>query len=156
MLDRIFPQRFDNDYRGHKFALWLFGLLVLVKLAISLGTIFNGYQAASSADGVPLDTFPPAAAQAVVTLFALLGLVHLMLLLICIVALIRYRTMVPLMFAVLLLEYLGRRLILLVMPVATAGTPPGLFINLALLVVMIGGLLLSLWNRENRRAATAR
>ena len=150
MLDRIFPAQFDNAYRGHRLALWLFGLLVVVRLGIALGSIFNGYQAASSADGVPLDTFPPAASQAVVTLFALLGLVHVMLLLICIVALVRYRTMIPLMFVLLLLEYLCRRLILLLMPTAGTGTPPGLFVNLALLAVMIGGLVLSLWQRESR------
>jgi hypothetical protein len=153
MLDQLLPQRFDNAYRGHKLALWLFGLLVLVKVAISLGSIFNGYEAASSADGIPLETFTPAGVQAVVTLFALLGLVHLMLLLLCVLALVRYRAMIPLMFAVLLLEYLARRLILLLMPIASTGKPPGLFINLALLAVMIGGLLLSLWNRESRAAA---
>src|SRR5215831_10348506 len=141
MLDRIFPAQFDNAYRGHRLALWLFGLLVVVRLGIALGSIFNGYQAASSADGIPLDTFPPAASQAVVTLFALLGLVHLVLLLVCIVALVRYRTMIPL----LLLEYACRRLILLLMPTAGTGSPPGLFVNLALLAVMIGGLVLSLW-----------
>src|SRR5262245_63488258 len=129
MLDRIFPPQFDNAYRGHRLALWLFGLLVVVRLGIALGSILNGYQAASSADGIPLDTFPPAASQAVVTLFALLGLVHLMLLLVCILALVRYRTMIPLMFVLLLLEYLCRRLVLLLMPIAGTGAAPGLLIN---------------------------
>jgi hypothetical protein len=154
MLDLLLPQRFDNAYRGHKLALWLFGLLVVAKAGIAFGSIFNGYEAARSADGIPLDTFPPAATQEIVTLFALLGLVHLMLVLLCVLALVRYRAMIPLMFAVLLLEYLARRLILLVAPVVTTGKPPGLFINLALLAVMIAGLLLSLWNRESRPAAT--
>ena len=149
MLDRIFPQRFDNDYRGHRLALWLFGLLVVVRVGIGLASIFNGYQAASSADGIPLDTFPPAASQAVVTLFALLGLVHLVLLLVCIVALVRYRTMIPLMFALLLLEYLCRRLVIALMPIAGTAAPPGLWVNLTLLAVMIGGLALSLWRRRS-------
>ena len=149
MLDRLLPQRFDNDYHGHRLALWLFGLLVLVKVAIAFGSIFNGYEAASSADGIPLDTFTPAGAQAVVTLFALLGLLDLVLCIVCVLALVRYRTMIPLMFALFLLEYAGRRLILLVMPIASTGRPPGLFINLALVAVMIGGLALSLWNRRS-------
>jgi hypothetical protein len=51
---------------------------VLMKGAISLGSIFNGYDAASSADGIPLATFTPTAAETVVTLFALLGLSQLM------------------------------------------------------------------------------
>ena len=105
MLNQLFPRQIDNSYRAHKLALWLFGLVVLVKLAISLGSIFNGYEAPSSADGIPLDTFTPSGAQAVVTLFALLGLAHLTICLLCVVVLIRYRAMVPFMYALLLLEY---------------------------------------------------
>ena len=59
MLNQILPRQADNTYRGYKVALGLFGLLVLMKAGISLGTIFNGYAAASSADGIPLDTFTP-------------------------------------------------------------------------------------------------
>jgi hypothetical protein len=55
MFNQILPRQVDNTYRGYKLALWLFGLLVLMKAGISLGTIFNGYTAASSADGIPLD-----------------------------------------------------------------------------------------------------
>ena len=50
MFDQILPQQVDNTYRGYKLALWLFGLLVFMKAGISLGTIFNGYAAASSAE----------------------------------------------------------------------------------------------------------
>jgi len=148
MIDLLLPRQIDNNYRGHRIALWLFGLVVLAKLAIGLGSIFNGYEAARSADGIPLDTFTPAGAQAVVTLFALLGILHVTICLLCIVVLVRYRTMIPLMFALLLLEYLCRKLILQLMPIATAGGSPGGIINLVLVALMIVGLLLSLWARE--------
>ena len=117
MLNRILPRQIDNDYRGHKLALWLFGAVIAVKLAISLGTIFNGHEAASSADGIPLDTFTPAGAQAVVSLFAIWGLAQFVICLLCILALARYRAMIPLLFALLLLEYLGKRVILFFQPV---------------------------------------
>jgi hypothetical protein len=147
---KILPRQVDNTYRGYKLALWLFGLLVLMNTSISLGTIFNGRDAASSADGIPLDTFTPAGARAVVSLFALWGLSQLMICLLCIVVLVRYRAMVPFMFALLLLEHLSRRLILQIMPIATTGTPPGYFINLGLLALMIVGLALSLWSKEDQ------
>jgi hypothetical protein len=51
------------------------------------------------------------------------------------------------MFAMLLLEHLGRKLILHFLPIVTTGTPPGIFVNLGLLALMIGGLALSLWRR---------
>ena len=72
MLKRLLPERIDNAYHGYKVALWLFGLLVFMKMAISVNSIVNGYSVASTADGIPLDTFTPAAAQSIVTLFALL------------------------------------------------------------------------------------
>ena len=55
--NQLLPQRLDNSYTGHKIALWLFALVVLMKAAIGMGSIFNGYQAASTADGIPLDTY---------------------------------------------------------------------------------------------------
>lgn len=148
MLDQLLPQRIDNTYRGHRLALWLLAALVLVKGGIGLGTIFNGHSAATTADGIPLDTFTPAGEQAFVSLFAAWGLSQLMLNLIGVLVLVRYRAMVPLMFALLLLEHLSRKLIFLVLPIARTGTPPGFFVNLALVAVMIVGLVLSLRNRD--------
>jgi hypothetical protein len=151
LTNRLLPQRVDNTYRGYKLALWLFGAVVLMKLAMSLNSIFNGYVVASSADGIPLDTFPPAAAQTVVALFAIWGLAHLMICLLCILVLVRYRSMVPLMLALLLLEHLSRKLILQFLPIVRTGTPPGFFINVILLALMIVGLALSLRSQSNLR-----
>jgi hypothetical protein len=148
MVNRFLPQRIDNAYRGHRLALWLFGLVVFMKTSIGLGTIFNGRNAAISADGIPLDTFSPAAAQAFLSVFAIWGYAHVMIGLLCILVLFRYRAMLPFMFALLLLEHLGRKLILFVMPIVKTGTPPGLFINLALVALMIVGLFLSLRTKD--------
>ena len=149
MFDRLLPRRIDNNYRGHKLALWLLAVLVLMKGGIGLGTIFNGRSAATEADGIPLDTFGGAGADAFVSLFAAWGLSQLMFNLIGLLVLIRYRALVPFMFALLLLEHLIRKLIFLVLPIARTGTPPGFFMNLALVAVMIVGLVLSLRNRDS-------
>ena len=118
-----------------------------LKTGVGLGTLFNGHNAASSADGIPLDTFTPAGVRTVVTLFALWGLSQLMICLLGVLVLVRYRAMVPVMFALFLLEHLGRTAILQIMPIDTRGSPPGHFINLALLAIMIAGLALSLWDK---------
>jgi len=149
MLRRLFPQRIDNTYRGHRLALWLFALLVLMKGGIGLGTIFNGRSAAISADEIPLDTFTPAGEQAFVSIFAAWGLSQLMLNLIGLLVLVRYRAMVPFMFALLLLEHLSRRLIFWILPIARTETPPGVFVNVLFVVVMIVGLVLSLPSQDN-------
>ena len=152
MFNRLLPQRIDNTYLGHKLALWLFGLLVLVKTAMSVNSIFLGHKIATTADGIPLDTFPLAAAQTILALFAIWGLAHVMICLLCVLVLVRYRALVPFMFLFLLLEHLGRKLVLQFIPIVRTGTPPGSFVNLALLAVMIVGLALSLWSQNRARA----
>ncbi len=148
----LLPDRLDNRLPGRKIALWLFGVLVFLKAAIAGNSIFNGYTVATSADGIPLDTYAPDAAGAVVSFLAVWGLAQLVICVICGIALFRYRAMVPLLFAILLLEHLGRRLIFLLMPIARTGTQPASLINLALLTLMVAGLVLSLWPGRDRQA----
>ena len=149
MIDQLLPERIDNTYRGHRIALWLFALLLFMKVAMSVNSIFNAYSVATSADGIPLDTYTPAAARTIVSLFALLGLSHLVICMLCILVLIRYRSVIPFMFSLLLLEHLSRKLILHFMPIIRTGTPPGFYVNLVLLAVMLAGLALSLRSRGN-------
>ena len=150
MTSPLFPRRADNEYHGRKVALWIFGLVVFVKLVMGLNTTFNGRSVASSADGIPLDTYPPDAAQAFVTVFALLGVAHVVIALLCVLVLVRYRALVPLMFAFLLLEHLSKRLVVRMLPIERVGAPPASVINLALLTLMVVGLALSLWSRDGR------
>ena len=146
-MNALLPRRIDNTYRGHPLAVWLLVPVVVVKTGIALGTIFNGRMAAQSADGIPLDSFGTAGADAVVALFAIWGLSQLVLSVLGVLALTRYRAMIPFTFALLLVEHLARRWILLVKPIARTGSPPGLYINLVLVALMIGGLALSLRSR---------
>ena len=106
MFERLLPRQIDNTYHGHKVALWLFALLVLMKSVIGINSIFDGRDVAISADGIPLETFTPAGAQAVVSAFAAWGLAQLVICLLCLLVLARYRAMLPFMFALLLLEQL--------------------------------------------------
>jgi hypothetical protein len=131
MLNQLFPSRFANDYRGSKIALWLFGILLLLKLTMSLNSTFNGYHVATTADGIPLDTFPPAAAQTIVRLFASWGTAHLTITLLGILALIRYRSMVPLMFAAHLFEFLLKKVATQLLPAVKTATAPGSYVNIA-------------------------
>jgi hypothetical protein len=102
----------------------------------------------TSADGIPLDTYTPAAARTVLSLFALLALANLMIALFGVVVLVRYRSLIPLFFVIFLLHHVGRRLILEWMPIERVGTPPGFGINLALLALTVVGLVLSLVSRK--------
>lgn len=151
MFNQLLPERADNAYRGSKIALWIFALLLLMKIAMSVNCIFSGYSVATTADGLPLDTYTPAGAQAVVSLFATWGVTHLMLCLVGLLVLVRYRSLIPLMFTLLLLEQLGRKLAHQFLPTVRTGIPPGTYVNLFLLALMIVGLALSLFPLRRSR-----
>jgi len=148
MLDNLLPRRLDNEYRGSKLALWLFCLVVAMKSAQSLAIIFNGYSTARNADGIPLDSYPPTVAQTVVAAFVQGSLWRLFFCFLCGLVLWRYRSAVPLMFALLALNYLAAQLALKFVPLIRVGTPIGPLVNLMLFVVMLVGLGLSLRRRD--------
>jgi hypothetical protein len=152
IFSQLLPPRIDNTYRGQKLALWFFALFLLMKIAMSLNFIFNGYTVATSADGIPVGTFTPAGAQTVVALFAIWGLAHFILCLLGILALVRYRAMIAFMFALFLLEQLSRKLIFHFLPIGTAATPTSFYVNLMLFTLMIIGLALALWSHGNVQA----
>lgn len=148
ILNRLLPQPIDNTYRGSKIALWLFGLIVFVHILQSVMVIVSGYSVAQSADGIPLETYPAAAAQTILAIFTVSSLRRLIISLIGAVVLFRYRSAVPLMFVVLGLNYLGGQVILQFIPIVRVGTPPGIVVNLAMFGLTIVGLVLSLWRRR--------
>jgi hypothetical protein len=147
MFDKFLPQPIDNKYSGSKIALWLFGLIVFVHILQSVMVIVNGYSIARSADGIPLENYPAAAAQTILAIFMVASLRRLIISLICAVVLVRYRSAVPLMFVVLGLSYLGGQVIFQFVPIVRVGTPPGVVMNLVMFGLTVVGLALSLWRR---------
>jgi hypothetical protein len=149
MVDRLFPKSFDNMYRGHWLAIWIFGAVVLVKAMQGVNSIIMPRLVAMNADGIPLDSFNAAGAQTVLALFALLGFYLLVLPVQSVVVLIRYRAMIPFMYLMLLFVQLGGRVLLLLHPAARTSTMPvGLAINLAILALTLMGFALSLLSKK--------
>lgn len=152
MLDRIFPKSFDNGYRGHRLAIWIFGAIVLVKTMQGVNSIILTRLVATNADGIPLDSFNAAGVQTVLALFALLGFYLLVLPVLSVVVLIRYRAMIPFMYLMLLFVQLGARLVLLAKPVVrTSEMPVGLYVNLAIFALTLIGFGLSLLSQRQTK-----
>jgi hypothetical protein len=149
MLERLFPRAIDNTYRGHPVGYWLLVPSVAFKLVIGVNSAVMPAAIASTADAIPLATYPASAADAVTSLFALGGLDLLILALFGAIALVRYRAMIPLAYLLLLLDQLGTRVLLTLHPIArsttTSAGPP---INLILTAALALGLLLSLIGRR--------
>ncbi len=144
MLGRLFPPAFDNHYQGKTAALWIFGLILALKILQSVNVMFQPYYIAISADGIPLPSYSSSAVATIVGLFSLLGLAQFMLWTIGVLALVRYRSMVPLMFCAMVLHYFVGRGLLLLHPIERTGPHAGIYINMAAFVLMLVGLLLSL------------
>ena len=145
ILNRLFPAQFDNVYRGNRIALWLFYPLTAVTLWRSQHHVFAPDGGAQSIATIPLDTYPQGGAQSVITIFALWGLAQLAMGLIMLLALIRYKSMVPLLWLFIFLEYAGRRLIGIYKPLETVETAPGQTAAYVLPIVALVMLVLALW-----------
>jgi hypothetical protein len=143
MLHRIFPARIDNRYRGCNLALWLFVPITIMRITISVVHIFYADGGAQSISTIPLDTYPAGAAQNVIALFARMGLDQLFLCLLFVLVLIRYRAMIPLMYLVIVVQYIAEQGIVHIKPLSLAGTSAARAPALVLTVLSICGLVLS-------------
>lgn len=148
MLSQLLPPRLDNDYHGSRIAPWLLGLVLTVKFLQSMMSIFRGAYVASSADGIPLDTYAPAAAQTFVAMFALLGSARLPFYALGALVLAKYRSAVPLLLALFSLDYVARSLVLYYLPIERTSDTGGLVVNQVLFALMVVGLVLSLRRRH--------
>src|ERR1700679_4183105 len=145
LLERLLPRQIDNLYRGRRLALWLLIPVVLTRLVMGANSIINTRFVASGPDAIPLSSYGTAAAQAVVGLFAVLGLSHLLVALQGVVVLIRYRALVPLFYLLLLAYALGGEAVPTLRPIASNATPGfGVSLSLVHLAATILGFGLSL------------
>ncbi|MEP3420658.1 MAG: hypothetical protein ABJN35_02890 [Erythrobacter sp.] len=145
ILGRLFPSQFDNTYRGNRLALWLFYPLTAVTLWRSQHHITASDGGAQSIATIPLDTYTQGGAQGIITIFALWGLAQLAMGLIMLLAAVRYKSMIPLLWLLILLEYGGRRLVGIYKPLETVGTAPGQTAAYVLPIIALVMLVLALW-----------
>ena len=89
-------------------ALWLFCAVTTVTVGRSLAHILLPDGGAQSIATVPLDQFSAEGAAAVITSFALWGLSQLLLSVVMVLVAVRYRGLIPAMYLLILMEYLGR------------------------------------------------
>ena len=152
VLGRLFPAQFDNVFRGKKISLWVFYALTLVTLWRSQHHLFSPDGGAQSIATIPLDSYSEGAAATVIANFAQWGLVQLLLALLMLLAAVRYKSMVPLMWLVVLAEWVGRGLIGQFKPIETIATAPGQIGNLVVPIVALVMLVLALWPEKSAEA----
>ena len=142
MWQKILPRQIDNACPGNPVALWLFCAVTTVTVGRSLAHILLPDGDAQSIATVPLDQFCGEGAAAVITSFALRGLSQLLLSVVMVLVAVRYRGLIPAMYLLILMEYLGRVGIGLGKPLPTLAAPPGATGNLVFIAAAVIGLAL--------------
>ena len=144
MLQKILPPTIDNNYKGNKIALWFFYFITAATVVRSLIHMFKHDGGAQSIATIPLDTFTEPGAAVVILIFAYWGLSQLMFGIIQVIVAIRYKSLIPLMYLMLVLEWGARFLISLYKPIETVGQAPGGIGNMVLPFVCLALFFLSI------------
>lgn len=148
-LSNLFPRQITNEFSGLRIALWGFYLFTAITLWRSQHHIFSADGGAQSIATIPLDKYPDSAASTIIGMFALWGLSQLIVGLIYLIAAIRYRSLIPMLYLLSLFEYLMRATYIpAYKSIETAGTAPGAVGNLPLIIFSFIMLVLSLWTRK--------
>ncbi len=144
MTNKILPTVVDNHYRGHKIALWFFYLITAVTVVRSLIHMLKDDGGAQSIGTIPLDTYTEAGAATVILIFSYWGLSQLMFGIIQLVVALKYKSLIPLMYLFLILEWTGRLFISMWKPIETAGQAPGGIGNMVLPFICLAMFFLSI------------
>lgn len=138
ITQKLFPKRVDNTHNCGKLPVITFILLTLLSLSRSLIHIFSADGGAASIAGMDLNV---SGAESIIFAFGLWGSSQLLLAMIQLIVVFRYRSLIPLMYLLIMIEVLLRILIGIIKPVAFTQTPPGAIGNwflLPLAAVMLG------------------
>jgi len=156
MFSLLFPKVIDNKYRGQWLALVFFVPVLLLKIMMGfnvagLNPAIDVRDILQDVDGIPLDTYSAAAASDLVFSANAWGLSLFTICLVGVIALIRYRAMIPIAILLLTVEQVGRK----AMAIAESGLrigpdmSAGNIINWALSAALVLALALSMMRRRN-------
>jgi len=149
MLEKLLPKTVDNQYRGLSIAKWVFVAMTVFTVARSLAHIFLPDGGAQSIATLPLDAYSAEASAVVIGMFAQWGLTQLMFGLLYVIVLWRYQSLIPLMWAFIFFEWIGRLLVGFSKPMETVGTAPGAIGNLVFPILALVMLVLALREQKN-------
>ena len=149
VLTILFPTRVDNTVQGMKLSVHIFTLVSIISTVRSLIHLFAPDGGAASIAGMDLSV---AGADGIIFAFALWGSSQLIYAVIQLTVAFRYRSLVPFMYLLLILETILRMLVGYMKPVTFLHTPPGTIGNYVLLPLAVLMLALSLRGAQEQNA----
>ncbi len=162
-MNLLFPKAIDNQFRGRWIALVLFVPIVLMKIAIGwnvagLNPYMSPYEILRDVDGVPMDSFARAAVSEIEYFGASWGVATVIIGLFGLLALIRYRAMIPLAILMVFLEQSWRQVASIAERLTANSNDAlatGSLINIAFSILLLAALLLSIIPRRSREGSSA-
>jgi hypothetical protein len=145
LLQTLLPASADNTVRGSVLPVYVFAPIAIVSTVRSCIHLLAPDSGAGSIAGIDLSV---AGADAIVFSFALWGSAQLVYAAIQLAVAFRYRSLVPFMYMLLILETLLRLLVGHMKPVHFSHTPPGAAANYV--VLPVAALMLILCFRSRR------
>lgn len=141
---KLMPDSIDNRYRGRKLSQYAFLLITAAKIVRSLIHVFAPDGGAQSIATIPLGSYPADAAAAVILMFSLWGLSQLLMGFVYLGVYVKYKSLIPAMYVLLIFEYAMRIVVGQMKPIVTAGTAPGSIGNWIMVPVCVILLIFSL------------
>ena len=151
---KLLPATIDNQYRGLKLAQYAFLILTVATLVRSLIHVFAPDGGAQSIATIPLANYPGDAAAAVILMFSLWGLSQLLMGFVYLIVYFKYKSLIPAMYVLMIVEYAMRIVIGQMKPIVTSGTAPGSIGNWIMVPVCIVLLILSLKRAKTKLIIT--
>jgi hypothetical protein len=139
----LLPSKAGNTILGWKLPFYVFVLVAIVSTVRSFIHLLSPDGGAGSIAGMDLSA---PGARGIIFAFALWGSAQLIYALIQWIVIFRYRSLVPLMWAVLFLETLLRMLVGHMKPVTFSHRPPGAIANYIFLPLAALMVAMSLWS----------
>ena len=146
---KVLPKEINNNYEGQKIALYLFYFFTLMTVVRSLIHMFASDGGAQTIATIPLDTFTNEGASTVILIFSLWGLSQLIMGIFYVIVSWKYKSLIPLMYLFIFVEYLMRLILGVLKPIETRGTAPGAIINFIFPPLVIILFLLSLNSKKS-------
>ena len=141
---KLLPDSIDNRYRGRKLSQYAFLILTAATIVRSLIHVFAPDGGAQSIATIPLGSYPADAAAAVILMFSLWGLSQLLMGFVYLGVYVKYKSLIPAMYVLLIFEYAMRIVVGQMKPIVTAGTAPGSIGNWIMVPVCVILLIFSL------------
>jgi hypothetical protein len=149
ILDRLIPKNITNQFEPNKVVLYVFAAIIVLTLVRSFIHIFATDGGAQSIAGFPLNTYPIEASSMIILIFSLWGVSQLIIGFVYLIVLVRYKSLIPAMYLLLLIEYTSRYLLGVYKPAYSTHLVPGGVLDYIMIPLCISMLILCVIPSKN-------